>query len=105
MRIQVITFNLKDMTDGEMQKVMTDVFVPALQKVPGLIAKVLLHDAATGTYGGVYTWRDSQAMDDYPKSELFRGFASDPHIVNVTTRTLDVMDNAALIIGVDGSLQ
>jgi hypothetical protein len=64
MRIQVVTFNLKDMTDAEFQKLAVEVFVPALQKVPGLVTKVFLHDAATKTYGGVYTWRDTQAMED-----------------------------------------
>jgi hypothetical protein len=92
MYVQVVTFNLSEMTEEAYLTVANDVFVPALTQVPGLMAKAWLRDTATNTYGGVYTWRDRQAMEDFAKSDLFRAFASDPHFVNITARTFDLIE-------------
>jgi hypothetical protein len=92
MHVQIVTFNLLDMTHAEFLKLGDEVFVPGLVKVPGLMAKIWLHDAETNTYSGVYTWRDTQAMVDFTQSDLFKGFASSPNFVNITSRDFDLLE-------------
>jgi Putative mono-oxygenase ydhR len=93
MHVQIVTFNLAGMTDADFLKVGNEVFVPELVKVPGLLAKIWLHDAATNTYSGVYTWRDPQAMLDFAESELFKAFATSPNFVNITSRDFDLLED------------
>jgi hypothetical protein len=97
MHVQIVNFNLVGMTDAEFLKVLDDVLLPELVKTPGLLAKIPLHDALTNTYGGVYTWRDKQAMIDFAQSELFIAFASSPNFVNITSRDFDLMEDQAHI--------
>jgi hypothetical protein len=80
------------MTHAEYLKVGDEVFVPGLNEVPGLLAKIWLHDPVTNTYGGVYTWRDKQAMVDFTQSELFSAFVSSPNFVNIASQDFDMLD-------------
>lgn len=89
---QIVTFNLNGMTHAEFLKVGDEVFVPGLIEVPGLLAKIWLHDEASNTYTGVYTWRDKQAMVGFAQSELFTAFATSPNFVNITSRDFDVLE-------------
>ena len=97
MHVQVVTFNLVGMTDADYIKLLDEVLLPELVKAPGLLAKIPLHDAASNTYGGVYTWSDKQAMLDFAQSELFQGFASSPNFVSITSRDFDLMEDQARI--------
>jgi hypothetical protein len=92
MHVQVVTFSLNAMTHAEYLKVGDEVFVPGLNEVPGLLAKIWLHDPATNTYGGVYTWRDKQAMVDFTQSELFSAFVGSPNFVNIASQDFDMLD-------------
>ena len=75
MIIQVVNFNLKDLSDADYRSA-CDGLAPELARVPGLISKVWLADEASNTYGGVYTWVDHQAMDAFAQSDFFKAFAS-----------------------------
>ena len=79
MVIQVVNFNLKNMTDGEYRK-WCDELAPTFGSMPGLISKVWLADPATNTYGGVYTWRDRSAYEAWVKSELFQAGGKPPNL-------------------------
>jgi hypothetical protein len=50
-----------------------------------LLAKVWLADPAANTYGGVYLWRDTAAMESYLRSELLQSVMSSPQLVNITS--------------------
>ena len=91
MHIQVVTFQLNDI-DEQQYRQDCDACAPALAEIPGLISKVWLADPSTNTYGGVYTWRDRQAMQDFLDGELFQSFGTDPHIRNLTSRDFDVLE-------------
>lgn len=91
MHIQVVNFNLKNMTDGEFRK-MCDELAPNFANLPGLISKVWLEDKATNTYGGVYTWRDRNDYVAYTKSELYQAIGKHPNFTNITSRDFGVLE-------------
>ena len=96
MVIQVVNFNLKNMTDGEYRK-WCDELAPTFGSMPGLISKVWLADPATNTYGGVYTWRDRSAYEAWVKSELFQAVGKHPNLTNITSRDFGVLEGPTRI--------
>jgi quinol monooxygenase YgiN len=91
MHIQVVNFNLSNMTEAEF-RAMCDEVAPMFAAAPGLVRKVWLADPAANTYGGVYTWRDREAYDAYVKSELFAAVAGNPHFTNIVSRDFGVLE-------------
>jgi quinol monooxygenase YgiN len=91
MHIQIVNFNLKNMSEEEFLK-MCDEVAPAFASVPGLISKVWLADPAKNTYGGVYTWRDRHAMESYTRSDLFKAVATNPHLANLASTDFAVLE-------------
>ena len=91
MHIEVVNFHLNDLSDAEF-RAHCDELAPAFAEVPGLISKVWLANASTNTYGGVYTWEDREAMEEYRKSELFSGFAANPHLAEVSSADFGVFE-------------
>ena len=92
MHIQIVNFQLKDIEATEYQK-LCDGLAPTFAALDGLISKVWLADEETNTYGGVYTWRDRQAMEGYTQSELFQTVATHPNLSNVTSRDFAVLES------------
>src|SRR3989442_11606244 len=92
MHIQIINFQLKGVTEAEYQQ-QCDQLAPAFADLPGLLSKVWLANSATNTYGGVYTWRDRQAMEDFTRSELFKGVASDPNLDAITSNDFGILES------------
>ena len=45
-----------------------------------------LADQESNTYGGVYTWKDRQAMDTFSESSLFNDVANNPNFANFTSK-------------------
>jgi len=91
MHIQVVNFNLKDMSDADF-RLACDGWAPAFVQVPGLISKVWLADEPTNTYGGIYTWVDRQAMEAFSRSDLFHSVATNPSFVNIVSRDFGVLE-------------
>jgi len=60
--------------------------------VPGLVRKVWLANSDNGTYGGVYVWRDRQAMEDFTKTELFESVEKHPALTNITSVDFGVLE-------------
>lgn len=98
MHIQIVRFQLKDLTD-EGYQAMCDQLAPAFAAVPGLLSKVWLASPGTNTYGGVYTWRDQQAMEDYTSSKLFAGMVVHPNFVDVTSTDFGVLEAPTRVTG------
>ena len=92
MVIQVVNFNLEGIGHQDYLGATIDV-APAFKEVSGLISKVWLSDEANNVYGGVYTWKDRQAMEDYLQSEFYdQVLGSNPSFVNITYKAYDVLD-------------
>jgi hypothetical protein len=92
--ILVINFSL-EMTEPEYVK-MCDEVAPAFAAVPGLVSKVWLADRENGTYGGVYTFENSAAVDAHLASELGQ-VAAIPGLVDVTIRRFEVLTEPTAI--------
>ena len=60
MHVQIINFQLKDLSETDYAAVCNDL-APVFAEVPGLLAKVWLANSTTQTYGGVYLWQDRKA--------------------------------------------
>lgn len=91
MHIQIVEFTLRDITEQDYRAECEKV-AGAFADLPGLISKVWLADAATGTYGGAYTWRSREDHDAYVRSELFAALKADPHLVGVRSRDFSVLE-------------
>jgi hypothetical protein len=96
MHVQVVNFQLRDMDEAAF-RVVCDELAPVFAGIPGLIAKLWLADAASGTYGGVYTWESTAAYETFTPSELFQAVATNPHFANMTTRDFGVLDGPTRI--------
>ena len=90
MHVQIVNFNLRDMTDAEFRSMANEV-APAFASVPGLLGKIWLADAGKNTYGGVYIWQDAPAMKAYLVSDLGKGVTGNPSFANLTSRDFDVL--------------
>jgi hypothetical protein len=74
-----------------------DSLAPAFAALPGLVSKTWLADEASSTYGGVYTWRDRQAMEAFADTDLFKGFVADPHFIEITARDFAVLEGPTAV--------
>ncbi len=92
MHVQIITFRLSGMTEEGYREACAQL-APAFAELPGLVAKVWLADPAANTYGGVYLFRDREAMDGYGASDLFATVAAFPHFADITSRDFAVYED------------
>ena len=98
MHVQIINFQLQDLTEADYLRV-CDELAPAYAAVPGLLAKVWLSDSTTGTYGGVYLWRDRRAMEEFAQTELFNSVATHPNLAGITSTDFDVLEAPTAVTG------
>ena len=91
MHIQVVNFNLVDTTHEDFAK-LCDQLAPAFAEVPGLISKIWLADPQANTYGGVYTWRDREAMEAFAQSSLFNDVLTHPNLADITAKDFGVLE-------------
>ena len=98
MHIQIITFGLKDISEEEYAKV-AEAAAPTFAAMPGLLSKHWLADKETNTYGGVYVWRDREAMEAYAESDIFKAMAANPHLADVTMKDFAVLDGPTRVTG------
>jgi heme-degrading monooxygenase HmoA len=96
MHIQIITFQLKDLTEDAYVALCEQV-APSFAEVPGLISKVFLADGDRGTYGGVYTWRDREAMEAFARTDLFAAVAHNPNLVGLTSTDFGVLEGPTAV--------
>ena len=96
MIIQVVNFNLKDLSDADYRSA-CDGLAPELARVPGLLSKVWLADEAANTYGGVYTWVDRSAMEAYLRSDIFAGVAANPNFAHVRSSIFGILEGPSQI--------
>ena len=96
MHIQIVNFKLKGITRADYEALCEQV-APAVAALPGLISKVWLADERTNSYGGIYTWRDREAMEGFLKTELFRAVATNPNLADITSRDFDIQERFSAV--------
>jgi hypothetical protein len=94
--IQIVNFQLNGIDDAQYRQACEEE-AAVFAEIPGLLSKVWLADPATNTYGGVYTWRDRHAMEEFVDSEMFRGFKVDPSVKDLTSRDFGVLEAPSLV--------
>src|SRR5678809_961880 len=99
MHAQIITYQLKDISQPEYLKQMVEPDAPVLAKVKWLISKVWLADEEKNAFGGFYLWENKTAMEDFMHSELVKEIVSRPFVKNVSSVDYDVNQNASFITG------
>ncbi|MFP5351596.1 MAG: YdhR family protein [Actinomycetota bacterium] len=91
MHIQIVNFQLDGVTEDEYRG-LCDQLAPAFAEVPGLLSKVWLSDPDNNSFGGVYTWRDRGAMDEFAASELFKNVVTHPNLTGITSKDFAVLE-------------
>ena len=97
MRAQVITYQLKDISQPEYLKQMVEPDAPIVAKVKGLISKVWLSNEEENSFGGFYLWENKTAMEDFMHSDLVKAVVSRPFVKNVSSVDFEVNQTASLI--------
>jgi hypothetical protein len=97
MHAQLITYQLKDISQAEYLKQMVEPDAPVLAKVKGLISKVWLSDIEKNSFGGFYLWENKTAMENFMNSDLVKAVVSRPFVKNVSSVDYEVNENASLI--------
>ena len=97
MQAQLITYQLKDISQAEYLKQMVEPDAPVLAKVKGLISKVWLSDEAKNSFGGFYLWENKTAMENFMHSDLVKAVRSRPFVINVSSVDFEVNQKASLI--------
>jgi AAA+ ATPase superfamily predicted ATPase len=92
MHIQIVHFNLQNLSEADYVKACETMFAEAFRDVDGLLSKVWLSSPETNTYGGVYTWQDKQAMEAFQKTELFGAVATNPQFANLTSKDFGILE-------------
>ena len=96
MHIQIINFGLKDISEeqyiGQVESV-----APAFADLPGLVSKTWLANEETNTYGGVYVWRNREAMEAYKETDIYKGMEANPHFENFSVRGFAVLEGPTRI--------
>ena len=99
MHILIINFILNNVTRPEYEAI-GDQVSGAFAAIPGLISKKWLANEDTNTYGGVYLWKDRQAMLDYKESEIFKSLGSNPAFANITLTDFELLAGPSKVTGV-----
>lgn len=97
MHIQIVSFNLEDMSHADFARACDEQFAPAFGNIPGLISKTWLSDPATNSYGGVYAWEDRDAMLRFQQTDLFQSVVSSPHFANLTAHDYALMEGPSRV--------
>jgi len=97
MHAQLITYQLKDISQADYLKQMVEPDAPVLANVKGLISKVWLTDEAKNTFGGFYLWEDKTAMENFMHSDLVKAVVSRPYVTNVSSVDYEVNQTASKI--------
>jgi hypothetical protein len=97
MHAQLITYQLKNISQAEYRSQMVEPDAPVLAKVQGLISKVWLADEEKNTFGGFYLWENKAAMEDFMHSDLVKTIVSRPFVINVSSVDFEVNQNASRI--------
>jgi hypothetical protein len=97
MHAQLITYQLKDISQPDYVKQMVEPDAPAIAKVPGLISKVWLADEEKNTFGGFYLWENKTAMEDFMHSDLVKAVVSRPYVIHVSSVDFEVKEKPSLI--------
>ena len=68
--------------------------------ISGLITKTWLANEETNTYGGVYQFKNKQAMLEYKKSEIFSEIGNNPSFINHIITDFEILEGPSKVTGI-----
>ena len=83
MHAQIITYQLKNISQEDYVNHMVQPDAPLLAEVPGLYSKVWLSNPGENTCGGFYLWESQEWMEKFMASDLVKTVVSRPFLTNV----------------------
>lgn len=92
MHIQIVNFRLEGIGEEDYRR-HCEAIAPAFANLPGLVSKTWLANPETNTYGGVYVWRSCEAMEDYKRTDIYKGMLANPHLDGVVSKDFAVLEN------------
>jgi len=95
MHAQLVTFRLNGISERDYHEScgsLTGTFAA----LPGLLGKAWLRDLASGTYGGIYLWRDRASCEAYVNGPVFAAVKADARLRDVVSRDFGVFDDLTL---------
>lgn len=95
MHAQMITYQLKDISETDYVAKMVAPDGPILAAVPGLLSKVWLANTDKNEYGGFYLWRSLEDMEAFMASDLVKAVVSRPFLYNVHSNDYAVREEAS----------
>jgi len=95
----IINFNIQGISHDQ-YKGACDELAATFATIPGLISKQWLANEETNTYGGVYLWRDREAMEAFKSSEIFSQVANNPAFTDVTATDFEILDGPSKVTGI-----
>lgn len=96
MRVQIITFQLRGLSDAEYRE-MCDALAEAVAALPGCLSKIWLEDKASNRYGGVYVWRDQAAMTAAMASDLMQSVANHPNLSGFEAHDFGILEGPSRV--------
>jgi heme-degrading monooxygenase HmoA len=90
--VQIVNFRLEGIGEEDYRK-HCEAIAPAFANLPGLVSKTWLANPDTNTYGGVYVWRSREAMEDYKRTDIYKGMLANPHLDGVVSKDFAVLEN------------
>ena len=97
MHAQIITYQLKDISQEDYISRMVRPDAPVLAAVAGLHSKVWLSNPAANSYGGFYLWETKGHMEKFMASDLVKAVVSRPFLFNVQAVDYAVPAEASVI--------
>jgi heme-degrading monooxygenase HmoA len=90
--VQIVNFRLEGIGEEDYRR-HCEAIAPAFANLPGLVSKTWLANPETNTYGGVYVWRSREAMEDYKRTDIYKGMLANPHLDEVVSKDFAVLEN------------
>jgi heme-degrading monooxygenase HmoA len=97
MHAQMITYQLKDISEADYVAKMVAPDAPILATVPGLLSKVWLANKDKNEYGGFYLWRSREDMEAFMGSDLVKAVVSRPFLFNVHSNDYEIREEASRV--------
>lgn len=92
MHIQVINYNLKDITVEEYERTCNQL-AWGFTNVEGLNKKYWLKNSSENIYGGIYVWADKSYMEAFAQTELFNTIGTHPNLDNIKYTDFGVIEH------------
>ncbi len=91
MHALLTTYWLRGMTAEEYREI-AERYAACFTEIPGLLSKLWLANDESGTYGGVYLFRDRESLEGFLASPLWETVQANLHLADVQAQEFELMD-------------